>query len=180
MLDVPSAVWADIAMDFVEGFPKINGKSIILTVVDRFSKFTHFIPLGHPYTATSVARAFFSNIIRLHGLPSSIVSDRDLVFTSKFWQELFALAGVKLNLSTMFHPQSDGQSEATSKVIMMYLCYITGDRPRQWLQWLPRAEYCYNTTFHSSLRTTPFSVVYGWDPPALLQYTTDARLPAVH
>jgi hypothetical protein len=84
-LDVPSTVWADIAMNFVEGFPRINGKSVILTVVDRFSKFTHFIPLGHPYTATWVVRAFFSNIVRPHDLPSSIVSDRDPVFTSKFW-----------------------------------------------------------------------------------------------
>jgi hypothetical protein len=83
-LDVPSAVWAYIAMDFVEGFPKINGKSVILTVVDRFSKFARFIPLGHPYTTTSVAWAFFADIVCLHGLPSSIVSDRDPVFTSKF------------------------------------------------------------------------------------------------
>jgi hypothetical protein len=74
-LEVPSVVWTDIAMDFIEGFPLINGKSVILTVVDRFSKFTHFMPLGHPYMATLMARAFFTDIVRLHGLPSSIVSD---------------------------------------------------------------------------------------------------------
>ena len=72
-------------MDFVEGFLCINGKSVILTVVDRFSKFAHFIALGHPYTATSVAHAFFADIVRLHGIPASIVSDRDPVFTSGFW-----------------------------------------------------------------------------------------------
>jgi hypothetical protein len=77
-LDVPSQVWADIAMDFVEGLPKVNGKSVILTVVDRFSKYAHFIALGHPYTPTYVARAFFTDIVRLHGMPTSIVSDRDL------------------------------------------------------------------------------------------------------
>jgi hypothetical protein len=76
-LEVPLAVWADIAMDFMEGFPRINGKSMVLTVVGRFSKYAHFITLGHPYTATSVARAFFDNIVQLHGVPSSIVSDRD-------------------------------------------------------------------------------------------------------
>jgi transposase InsO family protein len=124
-------------MDFIKGFPRINGNSVILTVVDRFSKFTHFIPLGHPYTATLVARAFFTDIVRLHGLPSSIISDHDPVFTSKFWHELFSLAGVKLNLSSAFHPQSDDQSEATNKVIKMYLHCLSGDRPRQWLQWLP-------------------------------------------
>ena len=71
-------------MDFVEGLPRINNKSVILTVVDRLSKYAHFIPLGHPYTANSVARAFFDEIVRLHGLPTSIVSDRDTVFTSNF------------------------------------------------------------------------------------------------
>ena len=83
-------------MDFIEALPRVNGKTIILTVVDRFSKFAHFIPLGHLYTTASVAKAFFQDIVRLHGLPSSIVSDRDPVFTSSFWKELFSLAGVKL------------------------------------------------------------------------------------
>ena len=71
----------------IHGF--VGGKSVILTVVDRFSKYAHFIALGHPYTATSVARAFFDQIVRLHGIPCSIVSDRDPVFTSSFWKELF-------------------------------------------------------------------------------------------
>jgi hypothetical protein len=81
-LAIPSSVWSNIAMDFIEGLPKVGGKSVILTVVDRFSKFAHFIPLGHPYAAASVGKAFFDNIVCLHGFPSSIVSDRDPVFTS--------------------------------------------------------------------------------------------------
>lgn len=85
LLEVPSAVWVDIVMDFVESLPCANGKSVILIVVDRFSKYVHFIPLGHLYSATMVAWAFFADIVRLHGIPSSIVSDRDPVFTSKFW-----------------------------------------------------------------------------------------------
>jgi transposase InsO family protein len=154
-------------MDFVEGFSRVNGKSIILTVVDRFSKYTHFVPLGHPYTATSIAKVFFEEIVRLHGWPESIVSDRDPVFTSKFWTELFKLSGVKLQLTLAFHPQSDGQSEAVNKVITMYLRCLVGDRPRQWLKWLQWVEYCYNTTFQSSIRTSPFKVVYGGDPPSI-------------
>jgi hypothetical protein len=129
-LDVPTTVWADVAMDFVEALPKVNGKTVILTVVDRFSKAAHFIPLSHPYTATSVARVFFAEVVRLHGILSSIVSDRDPVFTSSFWGELFRLAGVKLRFTSAFHPQSDGQSEATNRVIAMYLRCLTGDRPR--------------------------------------------------
>ena len=91
-------------MDFVEGVPRVSGKSVILTVVDRFSKYAHFMPLAHPYTATSVVRVFFDEVVRLHGLPASIVSDHDTVFTSSFWRELFRLSGVKLQYSTAFHP----------------------------------------------------------------------------
>jgi len=179
-LPVPSTVWADIAMDFVEGVPRVNGKSVILTVVDRFSKYAHFMPLAHPYTATSVARVFFDEVVRFHGLPASVVSDRDPVFTSSFWRELFRLSGVQLQYSTAFHPQSDGQSEATNKIIMMYLRCLTGDRPRQWLRWLPWAEYCYNSSYQASIKTSPFRVVYGRDPPTIAAYGPgDSKLPAV-
>nr|XP_040256447.1 uncharacterized protein LOC120974129 [Aegilops tauschii subsp. strangulata] len=114
-LEVPSQVWADISMDFIEDLPKVGGKSVILTVVDRFSKYAHFIALEHPYTTASVAHAFFDGIVRLHGFPSSIVSDRDPVFTGHAWRDLFRMAGVKLRLSTTFHPQTDGQSEVVNK-----------------------------------------------------------------
>jgi hypothetical protein len=105
---------------------------VILTVVDRFSKYAHFIPLSHPYTAAFVARAFFDGVIRLHGYPSSIVSDRDPVFTNRLWRDLFKLSGIQLRFSMAFHPQTDGQSEVVNKVITMYLCCATGDRPRAW------------------------------------------------
>jgi hypothetical protein len=169
-LPVPSIVWADIGIDFIEALPRVGGRSVILTVVDRFSKYCHFIPLSHPYSAESVAQAFFSDIVRLHGLPQSIVSDRDTVFTSLFWQELMRLTGIKLHMKTAFHPQSDGQTEAANKVIVMYLRCITGDRPLQWLRWLPWAEYVYNTAYQSALRTTPFKIVYGRDPPNIRSY----------
>jgi hypothetical protein len=164
-LPVPSALWADIGIDFIEALPKVQGKTVILSVVDRFSKYCHFIPLAHPYTAESVAQAFFADIVRLHGVPQSIVSDRDPVFTSAFWQELMRLTGTKLYMSSAFHPQTDGQNEAANRVIVMYLRCFTGDRPRQWLRWLPWAEYTYNTAYQSSLRDTPFRVVYVRDPP---------------
>ena len=157
-------------MDFIEGLPKVGSKSVILTVVDRFSKYAHFIALGHPYTATSVTRAFFDGIVRLHGFLSSIVSDRDPVFTGNVWCDLFRCAGIKLRLSTAFHPQTDGQSEVVNKVIAMYFRCITGDRPRAWVDWLSWAEYCYNTSFHTALRATPFEVVYGCPPSPILPY----------
>jgi hypothetical protein len=121
-------------MDFFEALLCVRGKSIILTVVDRFSKYCHFIPLTHPYSTESVAHAFFVDIVRLHGVPQSIVSDRDTVFTSNFWRELMCLSGTKLQMTTAFHPQFDRQSESANRVIIMYLRCLTGDRPREWLR----------------------------------------------
>ncbi|XP_071678170.1 uncharacterized protein [Lolium perenne] len=144
----------------------------LLQPLDVPFQYAHFIALGHPYTAASVARAFFDGIVRLHGFPSSIVSDRDPVFTGHVWRDLFGLAGVKLRMSMAFHPQTDGQSEVVNKIIAMYLRCITGDRPRAWVDWLAWVEYCYNTSYHSALHATPFEVVYGRPPPAMLPYAS--------
>nr|CAB3494457.1 unnamed protein product [Digitaria exilis] len=179
-LPVPSLVWADLGLDLIEALPKVGGKSVILTVVDRFSKYCHFIPLSHPYTAKSVAQVFFAEIVRLHGIPQSLVSDRDPVFTSAFWHELMRLMGTKLHMTTAFHPQSDGQTEAANKIIVVYLRCFTGDCPRQWIRWLPWAEYVYNTAFQASLKDTPFKVVYGRDPPSIRSYEPgETRVAAV-
>ncbi|KAF0900524.1 hypothetical protein E2562_032120 [Oryza meyeriana var. granulata] len=104
-LPIPTTVWTDVGLDFVEALPRVRGKSVILTVVDRFSKYCHFIPLAHPYTAESVAQAFFADIVRLHGVPQSMVSDRDPIFTSTFWRELMRLMGTRLHMTSAFHPQ---------------------------------------------------------------------------
>lgn len=117
-LEVPSQVWADISLDFIEGLPRVNGKSVILTVVDRFSKYAHFIPLSHPYTAATVTKAFFDAIVRLHGFPVSIVSDRDPVFTGHVWRDLFKMAGVQLRMSTAFHPQTDASRRLLTKLLL--------------------------------------------------------------
>lgn len=93
-LPIPTRVWSDISMDFIDGLPNSQGKTVILVVVDRLTKYGHFMPLSHPYTAKDVAKVFFDQVFKLHGLPSTIVSDRDVVFTSHFWHELFTLQGV--------------------------------------------------------------------------------------
>jgi hypothetical protein len=98
-LSIPSMTWETITMDFVEGLPVSGPANCILVVVDKFTKYAHFIPLYHPYTPSSVAQTFMTHVYRLHGLPASIVSDRDPVFTSTFWQQLFKLIG---NISPMF------------------------------------------------------------------------------
>jgi hypothetical protein len=110
-LNIPTTKWSELSMDFVEGLPKSKGKNVILVIVDRLTKYAHFFVLAHPYSAQDVAKLFMDNIKKLHGLPNSIVSDRDTIFTSKFWQELFSSLNIQLHLSSAHHPESDGQTE---------------------------------------------------------------------
>ncbi|KAF2324373.1 hypothetical protein GH714_013212 [Hevea brasiliensis] len=162
------------------GLPISQGKNVLLVVVDRFSKYAHILNLSHPYMAVSVAHLFFDNIFKLYGLSETIISDRDVTFTSSFWTELFRLSGTKLSFSSAYHPQSDGQTEVVNRTIEMYLCCFTSDRPCHWFQWLSWVEYYYNTSYHFSLKATPFEVVYGRSPLKMLSYCPGlAKLDAV-
>jgi hypothetical protein len=106
-LPIPKESWQIISMDFIEGLPQSGSFNCLLVVVDKFTKYSHFIPLRHPYTVASVAKVFLDQVYKLHGMPMSIVSDMDIIFTSQFWRELFSLAKVQLRMSTTYHPQSD-------------------------------------------------------------------------
>lgn len=113
-------------MDFIKGLPKSRGYSVIFVVVDRLSKAAHFIPLKHPFSASSVAEVFIREVVRLHGIPKTIISDRDKVFVSLFWRELFKSRGTTLKRSTDYHPQTDGHSEVVNWSLETYLwCFAS-------------------------------------------------------
>uniref|UniRef100_A0A2N9HH28 Reverse transcriptase n=1 Tax=Fagus sylvatica TaxID=28930 RepID=A0A2N9HH28_FAGSY len=135
-LAIPPRPWHSISMDFVEGLPTSSKQNVIFVIVDRFTKYVHFIPLSHPYTASKVAALFLQHVFKLHGLPSSIVSDRDTAFTSLFWEELFRRQGVDLAMSSSYHPQSDGQTEVVNKSLEHYLRAFAADKPSLWVEWL--------------------------------------------
>jgi hypothetical protein len=103
-LPIPTRAWSDISMDFIEGLPSSQGFTVIFVVVDRFTKYGHFLPLSHPYAAFKVAEIFLANVLKLHGMPQTIVSNCDPVFTSSFWRDLFKLQGISLALSSAYHP----------------------------------------------------------------------------
>lgn len=163
-LPVPHRPWQHISLDFVEGLPQSGQYNCLLIVVDRFSKYGHFIPLSHPYTASKVASLFVRHIYTLHSLPETIVSDRDPVFTSHFWQELFKEIGTELKMSTPYHPATDGQTERVNQCVETYHRCFVHSCPKKWSQWIHLAEYWYNTSHHSSLNSSPFVVLYGHEP----------------
>jgi hypothetical protein len=164
----------------IVGLPKSNGYEAILVVVDRLSKYSHFIPLKHPFTARTVAAVFVKEVVRLHGVPNSILSDRDPLFVSIFWKELFKLLGTVLKMSSAYHPQTDGQTEVINRCLEAYLRCFVSDQPKSWSHWVPWAELWYNTTFHISTGFTPFEVVYGRKPPVLVHFLEgETRVEAV-
>lgn len=121
-------------MDYIDGLAISQGKSAIMVVVDRLSKYSHFLPIAHPYTAVSVAQIFLT------------------IFICGFWTELFRLNGTSFNFSSAYHPQTDVQSEMVNKTLEMYLHCFTSAKPKQWVKWLSWAEFCYNTSWHSTIQ----------------------------
>jgi hypothetical protein len=168
-LPIPEHKWESISMDFITRLPKAQGKDCIFVVVDRLMKFAHFFSIATDFSAAQVTELFFREIFRLHGLPKTIVSDRDSRFMSTFWQELFRLVDTTLTPSTSYHPQTDGQTEIVNKWVEGYLRNYVAGQQKAWVRWLHLGEYCYNTTHHMSIGMTPFKALYSYDPLSFVE-----------
>lgn len=171
-LPLPNQVWDDISMDFITNLPNTHNRSTIWVIVDRLTKFAHFIALPATFTVPSLAPIFLNEVYRLHGAPKTIVSDKDKIFVSQFWKSLFKHLGSTLTFSSSYHPQTDDQTEVLNRCLETYLRCFVSEEPRSWLCFLPLVEYWYNTSFHSAIGMTLFEALYGRKPPTLVPYTS--------
>ncbi|GKD02463.1 putative reverse transcriptase domain-containing protein [Tanacetum coccineum] len=154
--------WERITMDFDTKLPKTsNGHDTIWVIIDRLTKSAHFIPTRATDSMETFTRLYIKEIVSRHGVPISIISDHDSHFTSRFWQSLQNALGTQLDISTTYHPETDGQSERTIQTLkdMLRACVI--DFGKGWDRHLPLVEFSYNNSYHASIKVTPFEVLYG-------------------
>ncbi|KAA0035748.1 pol protein [Cucumis melo var. makuwa] len=161
-LSIPEWKWENVSMDFIIGLPRtLRGFTVIWVVVDRLTKSAHFVPGKSTYTASKWAQLYMSEIVRLHGVPVSIVSDRDARFTSKFWKGLQTAMGTRLDFSTAFHPQTDGQTERLNQVLEDMLRACALEFPGSWDSHLHLMEFAYNNSYQATIGMAPFEALYS-------------------
>ena len=177
-LPVPKRPWSHLSLDFVTGLPPSDGNTVILTIVDRFSKMTHFVPLPKLPSAKETAQVVLEQVFKIHGLPRDIVSDRGPQFASVFWKEFCRLIGATASLTSGFHPQSNGQSERFNQELEKSLRCMTSRNPRSWSQQLLWVEYAHNSLPSSATGLSPFHCVYGYQPPLFASQEANASCPS--
>ena len=182
-LPTPTKRWEEVTMDFIVQLPLTrNGHDAIVVFVDRLTKRSHFVPMHTSATAPEVAKIFFCEIFKHHGLPKAIISDRDAKFTSHFWQALFHQLGTKTAMSTAFHPQTDGQTERLNRTLEEMLRIYATYKQDQWDEYLPAAEFAYNNAKQASTGFTPFELDCGQHPmtPLAMAQPKQSHVPAAN
>ncbi|KAD6454277.1 hypothetical protein E3N88_08983 [Mikania micrantha] len=160
--EIPQWKWEQISMDFITKLPRTSsGYDSIWVIVDRLTKSAHFLPIREDFKMEKLAKLYITEIITRHGVPMSIISDRDSRFTSRFWQSMQKALGTRLDLSTAYHPQTDGQTERTIQTLedMLRCCVV--DFGGSWDNHLPLIEFSYNNSYHTSIKCAPFEALYG-------------------
>jgi len=161
-LPIPAWKWEDISMDFIMGLPTTSrGFNSIWVVVDRLTKQAHFLPVKKMYRAPHYAKLYIENLMKLHGVPKTIVSDRGTQFISQFWRSFHKSLGTKLLHSTAYHPQTDGQTERINQILEDMLRACALNYPEKWDECLALAEFSYNNSYQESIKMAPFEAVYG-------------------
>jgi hypothetical protein len=167
--------FSHIAMDLITGLPKSDGHDAILTIVDHgCSRAAIFLPCSTSITGASIAKLYLEHVFRWFRLPQKIISDRDPCFTSYFTRELTKGLGIDQNLSTTFHPQTDGLSERTNQWIEQYLHLITVNQ-NKWSRWLPMATAVHNNSRNSTMGFAPNELLIGWEPPLAADQRSESK-----
>ena len=160
-LPIPEKKWTSVSMDFIVQLPKTAaGRDAIVVFVDRLTKMAHFVAINTTITAIELADVFVDNVVRLHGVPTSIISDRDSKFTSAFWAQMCQRLGIKQGMSSAIHPQTDGQTEKMNKVLEDLLRHYVSDKHDNWDKLLACAEFAVNNSHNESVGNTPFFLNY--------------------
>ena len=163
-LPIPTRPWSSIAMDFVGPFPESHGHDYLWVVICRLTSMVHLVPVRTTTTASELAWLYIREIVRLHRLAETIVSNRDSKFTSKFWCKTHKLLGTKLLMSMSFHPQTDGASECTIRSVAQILRTMVRPDQRDWSEKIPMVEFALNSAISSSSGFAPFELNYGYMP----------------
>ncbi|KAI2652558.1 Transposon Tf2-9 polyprotein [Labeo rohita] len=175
-LPIPKRPWSHISINFVTGLPESQGKNTILTIVDRFSKAVHLVALTGLPSAT--AELILEHVVRLHGFPKDIVSDRGPQFTAKFWQAFCRLIGTTSSLSSGFHPQTNGQTKRANQQLERFLRCFAGEHQCSWARYLVWAELSNNIHTSSATNLSPFEVCYGFQPPVFEHQEPEVEVPS--
>uniref|UniRef100_A0A3P9LR62 Integrase catalytic domain-containing protein n=2 Tax=Oryzias latipes TaxID=8090 RepID=A0A3P9LR62_ORYLA len=178
-LPIAERPWSHVSMDFVTGLPPSEGNTVILTIVDRFSKAAQFIPLAKLPTATEMADVLVHQVFRHHGIPKDIVSDRGPQFVSQVWRSFCSALGATVSLTSGYHPQSNGQAERANQELEAALRCLAAQNPSSWSKFLVWIEYAHNNHPSSATGMSPFEASLGYSPPLFPSDDIDLAVPSV-